>query len=178
MSTLADFRLPPAVRQTLEALCPVICGDDPPRSVLAAVIDEAELYIRALPPEARWGLVLGSISFDLLAVLSEGQRFCRLRRDRAEAYFSRWWDSRIPLMSGYTRGIKAAIAIAYFEHPYVKARLDYHPGRWVEQVKRQRLEHWTDDIRAHEQRLRARTEPDAARDAESDRKREQEPPRR
>ena len=156
---LADFRLPRRVRRTLEALAPVVCPPDLGElGILEPLVDHCELTLRSFSPPVRAGLHAGLVFFELSAAAvpsSRGRTFSRLGPAAAEAHFARFWHSRVGPLHQLARGMKALVAFAYYEHPVVKRRMEYHPERWIAEVARRRLERWGDAIRRHEQAILA-----------------------
>lgn len=153
MSDLADYRHGPATRRLLRSLIAVVC---PPEAeslgVVDQVIDESELSMRSMPPVVRAMLRAGMTTYDLAAVARYGRRASALPADAAHAWFD-WWAHGLPLQRQFAKGIKALLAMSYYELPAVRATLDYTPEQWIEKVKRRRLEQYRDDIAAHERTI-------------------------
>jgi hypothetical protein len=152
--TLADFRLPRRARRVLAALARVVLPADVERLRLTdPVIDHFELMMRALPGHMRLGLLAGLTTFDLSAAVvpsSRGRRFAGLDRGRALAHYERWLHAPLLPMRQLAKAVKAVLAMGYFDQPVVRARLEYHPDRWIAQAARRRLDRWADAIRRHE----------------------------
>jgi hypothetical protein len=151
MTPLANFRTPALLRRTLTALAPIVCTDEVSELGLTGdVLAHAELSLRAFPGYVRLALVVGAAAFELGAVLlpsSRGRTFSRLPRARQEAYFRKWWASRFDGFRQLAKGMKALLALAYWEHPTVRNRLAYHPEQWIAEVAARRLRDYAADIR-------------------------------
>ena len=146
--TLADFRFSRRTRRTLAALIPVVCAGDA-EAFAEPILDEVEAMVRSIPGFMRVGLLLGLALFAWSALL-RGGRFSRLPLPRREAHFRRWWTSRINLLHQLAKNVSGLLNFAYYEQPEVRARLAYHPDRWIAEVARRRLARFSDDIQAHD----------------------------
>jgi len=148
-----------ATRRTLEALAAVVC---PPEAeelgVLGAVVDHAGETMSALPGLFRRGLILGLATFDQSARLwppARGRSFHSLPASKRERWFRHWLEGRTPVQRELAKGIKQILALAYYENPVVQERMGYLPDRWIEKVRRRRLEVYSDDIATHTASLTA-----------------------
>jgi hypothetical protein len=151
MSALADFTLPRPVRRTLKHLSRVVLTDEVEQLGLTEqVIDHFELMLRALPAPFRLALTAGIGSFEVAAVARYGRPFSMLPPDKQEAFFAAWWHSPIFLMRQFVKGVKGLIAMGFWENPTVKARLEYHPERWIAEVAARRLNDYAADIKEHD----------------------------
>lgn len=151
MGTLADFRLSTRLRRTMAPLVSIICPPDVHSlDLVDAVLDHAELSMRAIPAYLRLGLVAGLTSFELGATAfpsSRGRTFSRLPPDLQEAYFRSWWASPVGALRQFAKGVKGIIAMGYWELPIVRERMAFHPDRWIAEVAKRRLRDYADDIR-------------------------------
>jgi len=148
----SDFRLRPGQRRTLAALARVVCPPDmEARGLGAAVLEETELMIRAMPAYLRWGLVAGLLAFD------QGYRFQRGSGGRpfaaaadpasAESYFERWHRSALSACFQFAKAVKGLLCFAYYEQPEVLEALGVHADRWIDEVGRRRLESYGAEVR-------------------------------
>jgi hypothetical protein len=150
-ATLADFRLPKRVRGTLLALVPVVCpADAVPLGLADPIVDHVELMMRAFSGTVRRGLVAGLLAFDAGAL-----GFSRLDDEAKRAYFHRWWKSPLLPMRQFVKAVKGLLALSYYEEPTVKARMEYHPDRWIAQAAEERLRRFAAEIQAHEVQVTA-----------------------
>lgn len=157
--TLADFRLPRPLHRVLVATARATCPDEiETLGIAEQVANEVEDFMRALPTYIRAGLIAGLSAFEASPAVwpgTVGKTFSMLDRDRARAHFDLWWSSRFLPLHEFARSVKALLAGAYYEHPLVKQRLGFTPEKWIDEVKRMREQRWADEIRAHEELLRA-----------------------
>jgi hypothetical protein len=153
---LADFHIPrrlrPAVAQAARACCPSELDE---LGLADQVVDYVELQLRAFPSGLRAGMVAGIAALEAGAALRHGRRFSRLPAGEALRWWRSWWDSPIGPCRQLARGLKALIALAFYDSKPMRARLEYHPDAWIAEAARRRLERWDDDIRRHEEALRA-----------------------
>lgn len=148
-----SFRLPGPVRRTFRALAPVVCGPEVERLGIGdEVVDGVERFCDALPAHVRAGAIAGALLFEAAPALEPrtlGRTFSRLDPAAAEAVFARWWAGHGPRKQ-VVKILKMFVAFAYYEHPRVKERLEYHPDRWIAQVARERVTRFAREIEAHE----------------------------
>jgi hypothetical protein len=141
--TLANFTMAAWMRRVMTGLVPIICTDEPrERGLVDAVVDLVELM-----------LVMGTLFFELFAIVLPSSRlrpFSRLPRDRQERYFRMFWDSRFQLFRQLAKGLKAPIALAYWEHPVVWEKMGYTPAAWIAEVKARRERDYAADIARHD----------------------------
>jgi hypothetical protein len=138
---LADHRLSPRARRAFARLAPAVCPPDVVElDLVEALVDQVELTLRAFPPLPRRALAAGAIVMDLVS---------RLFREDPGRAFAR--IGRLP-GPGHTlaKGIKAALVMAYYEHPRVRARLGYDQASWIAEVGKRRLERFGEQIRRHD----------------------------
>ncbi|MCC6749887.1 MAG: hypothetical protein IT371_19635 [Deltaproteobacteria bacterium] len=154
---LSDYRFSPAVRRTVRALVPVICPPEVEElGLVDAVVAQAELFVRSLAPEARYGLVAGYRSFELLAATRPaqlGRTFSALPKGAARAYFDAWWNSPLGPARSLAMGMKSPIAIGYYELPEVQARMGYAAQGWMDRVRQERRDRFGEVIARHEAEL-------------------------
>jgi hypothetical protein len=150
-TTLADFRLSRSMRRIFAPVARIVCTDEIVEYGLEeAVLDHVELSLRSMPWLLRIGLVAGAHLFNLSAVLfpsSFGRTFRMLPRQNQERHFRRFWLSNVMALRQLAKGMKALVALAYFEHPAVLSRLAYHPERWIAEVAARRVRDYAADIK-------------------------------
>ncbi len=151
---LADFRIPRLLRRVLEPMVRIVCTEEVETlGLVTEVIDHVELSMRSIPFHMRTGLVAGLTAFEIGAIgfpSSFGRPFSRLPVAKQDAYFASWWHSPLFPIRQFTKGIKGLIAMGYFEHPVVAARMQYHPEQWIAEVAARRLRDYASDIAAQE----------------------------
>jgi hypothetical protein len=159
VSILGDYRHPPRVRRVLESLAAVVC---PPEAVelglTGAIVDHAELSMRALPAALRAGLVAGSLAYDTAAMAwppARGRRAAALPRDLAERWYLIWAHSPLLPQRQLIMGMKQLLCLAHYEQPAIQESIGYTPDAWIDKVKRRRLMTYSDDIRRHDESLLA-----------------------
>lgn len=144
---LADFHLPRRLRGTAVQLAKVIC---PPElesfGLTDHVIETFELGLRAAPASIRRGLVIGLIAFELGATVRYGRPFSKLAPAAARAWYESWWSSPIGAFRQLARGTKAFIVLAFYDSAPMRAKLSYHPDRWIAEAARRRLERYGVEI--------------------------------
>ena len=138
---LADYRLSGRARRAFARLAPAICPPDVETlGLVEAVVDHVELTLRSFPAVVRHALAGGAIAIDLTSRL--------LRQDPAVTF------DRFAHLPGpghaLAKGIKAALGMAYYEHPVVRRRLDYDQESWIAEVAKRRLERFAAEIRRAE----------------------------
>jgi hypothetical protein len=143
--TLADFRLPRFMRRMLAPLARVVCTDEA-APLTDAMLEHVELTMRAFPTFLRIGMIVGAFVFEYGAL----RPFSSRPRASQEAYFRAWWTSRFAVLRQLAKGLKSVLALAYWEQPSVKARLQYHPEQWIAEVAARRLRDYGADIAAHD----------------------------
>ena len=156
--TLSDFRFSVRQRRTAAALiraaCPTFIAEHPTRR--AQTLDNLELGLRSLPAHVRLFVLVGMVAFDesaRLALSSYGRPFRALPPGRARAHFEKFWHSRLAPASLFAKNLMSLLALACYEIPDAKNRLEYHPDAWIAEVAHRRLETWGAEIRAHEEDL-------------------------
>lgn len=157
--TPPDFRLPRRTRRTATTVARIVCPDDAETlGLIEPVVDEFERTLASFPGYIRVGLIAGMTSLELGAVAlpsSLGRTFSRLPREKQEAYFASLWHSPLMPIRQLVKSVKALITLAYFEHPTIKQRLEYHPDRWIAETARQRLASFGAEIARHEATMTA-----------------------
>lgn len=153
--TLANYTMAPWTRRVMAALVPVICTDEPrERGLVDGVLDHVELTMRSFPSFLRLMLIAGTLLFELFAIVLPSSRlrpFSRLPRDRQERYFKMFWDSRFQLFRQLAKGIKAPIALGYWDNPAVCEKMGYTPAAWIAEVKARRERDYAADIARHDE---------------------------
>ncbi len=153
---LWDFHLPRRLRPALARAATVVCdGDIEGLGLVEHVVEGVELGLRAYPAGVRHGVVLGLSAFELGAALRHGRRFSRLGDDAARAWFASWWSSPVGALRQFAKALKSMIALAYYDAPPIRARLEFHPDRWIAEAARRRLERYGLEIERAEEAVRA-----------------------
>ncbi len=130
---------------------PVICPpDDKMPDLEEALLHEIELSIRAMPALVRRGLSVGLIAYDLLALPFRFRLARYLDGEDARSYFLTWSRG---LGKDFAKGIRALIAMAYYELPEVCDGIDYTPDAWLAKVLEERYRRYPDEIEAHERSI-------------------------
>jgi hypothetical protein len=143
--------VPTSVRRTLAALLPVITTDEVEELGLTeAVLDEFELSLGVAPAPLRLGVAVGATFFEWSAALVKGKRFSALPLPVRERWFALWWRSNFPVFRQFAKGVKSLLALAYWDHPTVRARLEYHPEQWIAEVAARRIVSYAADVRQHD----------------------------
>jgi hypothetical protein len=138
---LADYRLPRRVRRAFTRLAPAICPPDVETlGLVEAVVDHVELTLRSFPAVVRHGIAAGAVTIDVTS---------RLLREDPGRTFDRFFSLPGP-PHALAKGIKAALAMAYFEHPLVRRALGYDQASWIAEVGKRRLERFAEAIRRAE----------------------------
>ena len=144
MSSLADYRHPPAIRRLLQSLTTVICPAQAIELGLQdAIVDHVELSMRASQRGLRAALITGLSGYDLASMAMpahRGKRASALSNEKAAAYFASWYHSKLKLKHEFAKGIKSLIALACYEQPEMMSSIGYTPADWIERSKKVRLE--------------------------------------
>jgi hypothetical protein len=152
--TLADYKMAPWTRRVMASLVPVICTDEVvTRGLVDAVLDHVELTMRSFPAFLRFSLVMGTLFFEWFAIVlpsSHLHRFSGLPREKQNRYFRMFWDSKFQLFRQLAKGIKAPIALGYWELPAVWEQMGYTPAKWIAEVGARRQRDYAADIAAQE----------------------------
>lgn len=156
MSDLAAYRMSAGTRRVLVSLVPVVCPPECAELSLAGdVMAGVELSLRSMPGLVRTGLVAGLVAYDLSALPFHLRRARSLDAGAAARHFDRWRHG-LSLQRELAKGIRAILAMAYYDHPAVLRRMGYTADDWIEKVKARRLETYADDIARHEASIFAR----------------------
>jgi hypothetical protein len=148
------YRHTPTARRVLRSLVPVICP--PEAAPLAdAIVDHMELTMGVVPPLMQRGLAAGLVTYDLGALPRYLRRAHALSPDRAERYYASWEMGPTPIHVQFARAINQVMSLACYEQPEMLDALGYHPGPWIEEVKRKRLTVFADDVRRQEEQILA-----------------------
>ena len=139
-------------RRLLGSLAALLCPPEVAPDLIAPVVDDVELSMRAMPADVRAALRAGLLTYDLGAVARWGRPAGRLAPDRAARYLDAWRHG-LAVQRELIKAVRSLLCLAYFELPEVKARMGYLPERWIAQVTRHRLATYGDDIARHAGRL-------------------------
>lgn len=156
MSDLASYRMSRGTRRVLASLVPVICPPECAQLGLAGdVLAGVELSMRSMPRPVRLGLVAGLVAFDLSAIPFRLRRASSLPAAAAAAHFDRWRHG-LGIQRELAKGVRALLAMSYYDQPAVLDRLGYTAEAWIEKVKERRLASYGVEIAAHEASIFAR----------------------
>jgi len=148
--TLANYKMASWMRRVMAALVPIICTDEPrERGLTDEVIDHVELTMRSFPTFLRLMLIVGTMFFELFAIVLPSSRlrpFSRLPREKQERYFKMFWDSKFQLFRQLAKGFKAPISLGYWDNPAVCEKMGYTPAAWIAMVKARRERDYAADI--------------------------------
>ncbi len=151
---LADFHLPRRLRPTVAQAARVACPPDAEAlGLVDRLVDTVELGLRAYPTGVRTAFVAGLATLEASPLVRHGRPFSKLAPDEAHAWFRSFWDSRFGPFRQLARTLKMTLALAYYDSPPVKARLEYHPDAWIAAAARRRLEKYGLEIERHERDL-------------------------
>ena len=164
-------RLPAKARRAARRFAEVVC---PPGMTThhrtERVLDELDLVMGALAPEARKALTVTLVILDEAARLyprSRGRRFTRLDDQAAEAYVRALLTSRSTACE-FVRRLKGVVVMCYYELPQVQREIGYDPAPYIAAVSRRRLASYGPAIRAAEATVTARTPETGADQVRSD----------
>jgi hypothetical protein len=156
---LADFHFPRRVRAVATQIARVVC---PPEAeelgLIDAVVSHFEMNLRSFPPHMRTSMCAGMMALEASCAFRPktlGKAFSRLPPEEAREWFEAWWASPISLFHHLAKGVKALLAMSYWEQPAIKAKLQFHPDAWIAEVAKKRVEQWGVEIARHEQFVRA-----------------------
>ena len=159
MGVLYDYKHSPPTRRVLTCLIDIIC---PPEvrtlNLVDSVLNEVELSLRALPPLPRRGILAGIRAYETTSRTHPshfGKRASALSDEKAQRYFDKWRQSRLPAQRQFIKGIRGLICIGYYELPIIQKRLGYTPQEWIEKQRAHRLQTFPHVITAHEAALLA-----------------------
>jgi len=148
------YKHPRHIRRILESLVPVVC---PPEAIelelASAIVDHVELTMGALPPLFRAGLLAGLTTYDQAARLwpaARGHASHALPLHQRVGWYLRWLGGLTPVQREFAKSVKQLIVLAHYEQPAVQEKLGYRPQQWIEQVKKRRLDVYSDAIARHE----------------------------
>ena len=79
----------------------------------------------------------------------------RLSPSAAETYFASWEHGPTPLHVQFARAVKQLMSLSCYELPAMHERLGYHPGPWIESVRRKRLAVFANEIRRQDAQILA-----------------------
>jgi hypothetical protein len=148
--TLADYKMSGWMRRVMAKLVPIICTDEASElGLVDEVVDHVELMMRSFPGFLRFSLIAGTAVFELLAMVFPSsllRPFSRLPRAKQEKYFKMFWDSKFQLFRQLAKGLKAPIAMGYWENPVISKRMGYTPEQWIAEVSARRQRDYAKDI--------------------------------
>ena len=147
---MTSFAHPAHVRRTLRALVPVICPPEVAElGIEDDVVDHVGGTMATVPPMLLRGLYLGLGVYDLGARIyppARGKRAHQLTGEVADGYFNSWLHGPTLIHRQLATRIMQMMALAYYEHAAVMAKLGYTPGAWIDEVTRRRLKVYGDDV--------------------------------
>ena len=143
---MSRYRHSTTTRAVLRSLVPVIC---PPQAEPLAdpILDAMALMFAASPRVLQHGLVAGVLAYDLGAVPRHLRRAQSLSAPAADRYFAWWEHGPTPFHVQLARAINQLMSLACYEQPAMMASIGYHPAAWIEEVTRNRLRVFRDEIR-------------------------------
>jgi hypothetical protein len=149
--------LPAAIRKVLESLVPVVCPPEAAELDLApAIVDHATETVSAMPALFRTGLMAGLTTYDQAARLwppARGRAAHSLPLDLRTRWYLHWLGGLTPVQRELAKAVKQLLVLGHYEHPVIQERMGYRPQQWIEQVKRKRLDVYSDDIARHDASL-------------------------
>jgi hypothetical protein len=148
----AGYRHDARTRRLLGSLTALVCPPEVVPDLVAPVVDDVELTMRAMPVEIRTAMLAGLLTYELGAVARWGRPASKLPPDRAARYLDAWRHG-LAVQRELVKAVRSLLCLAYFELPEVKRRMGYQPERWIEKVKGHRLATYRDDITRHAGRL-------------------------
>lgn len=119
------------------------------RSLLA----EFSLYLAALPPHLRLGILAAFVLFDQRARFypqARGRRFVDLDAALADAYFRYMAHDSGARNRTLAQLLKGLITLCYYELPQAQAEIGYNPVRYIAAIAQRRLATYGKDIRRSE----------------------------
>ncbi len=153
----ARRHLPARIRKLLESLARVVCPPEAAELGLEpGIVARVETVLAALPGPMRAGLFAGLAAYEAGALLDpahRGKPASALSPAQAEAYFQRWWTSRLLLRRELAKNAKGLLCLACYEMPEMKEALNYTPEAWIARAKTRRLARYAPEVRAHEAAL-------------------------
>ena len=157
MNEAPYHKLPPSLRPTAYALARVILPEEMEiLGITEDIIDHVELTLDSFPSHYRTALLIGMSVFDASAAFyppARGRAFRALEPEVAERWFEAWWSCPFEPLSAFPKGIKAVFALAYYDHPMIRERLEYHPDAWIAKVARRRFEKYAQAIEEEERKV-------------------------
>jgi hypothetical protein len=155
----STYKHPRHVRLVLESLVPVLCPPEATELGLAGkIVDHAEQTMGVLPSLFRAGLLAGLTTYDQSARLwptARGKAAHDLPLHLRSRWYLRWLGGMTPVQREFAKAVKQVIVLAHYEQPEIQERIGYKPQQWIDQVKKRRLEVYTDDIARHEASITA-----------------------
>jgi hypothetical protein len=151
---MAGYRHSATGRAVLRSLVPVIC---PPEAIALgdAIVEAMEPTIAASPVAIQHGMAIGLVLYDVSALPRYVRRARSLTGDRAERYYTWWYDGPTLIHRQLARGIKQLMSLACYEQPEMMERVGYRPGPWVAEVTHRRLTVYSDDVQRQAEQILA-----------------------
>jgi hypothetical protein len=146
--TARVYRHDGRTRRLLGSLAALLCPPQVAPDLIAPVVDDVELTMRAMPADLRAALRAGLLTYELGAVARWGRPASALAPARAARYLDAWRHG-LAVQRELIKAVRSLLCLAYFELPAVKTAMGYQPERWIAQVTRHRLATYGDDIARH-----------------------------
>lgn len=151
--------VPGWLRPALEGVVRVVTAEESERTGLTAeVAANFQEALMAFPPHLRGGLVAGLGAFEVSTrawPAARGRAFSALPPELAERAFRAWFHSPIFPVRQWAKGFKGLVALAYWDHPKIRAAVAFEPEAWIAKVKARRERDYAADIAAHAERVLA-----------------------
>jgi hypothetical protein len=140
---LPPARLGAVSRRTLAALVEAVIPPEPrPEGVIERIVAFVCGFIPYFPPMTRFLFPVGLWLFEYGTRLFgfSLRRFSSLSAERRVAYLHAWQHSGMSLRRQLLKGLKAAVLMAYYDQPEVKAHIGYDPDPYVDALVAERRE--------------------------------------
>jgi hypothetical protein len=134
---LPPARLGRVSRRTLAALIEAVIPPSPrPEGVVDRIVTFICGFIPYFPPMNRLLFPVGLWLFEYGTRLFgfSLRRFSSLSAERRVAYLHAWQHSGMSLRRQLLKGLKAAVLMAYYDQPEVKAHIGYDPDPYVDRL--------------------------------------------
>ena len=154
--------IPRFARRIITRFAGVVCPPELCASRRAhPLLAEFSLYLAALPPHLRLGILAGFVLFDQRARFyppSRGRRFVDLDAALANAYFHFMAHSSGARNRTLAQLLKGLVTLCYYELPQAQAEIGYDPTPYIAAIAQRRLATYGEDIRRSEEAVFAKTE--------------------